>query len=303
MNVLIIGGSGFIGKHLTKSLLARKDRVAILSRAKKLSTPANANYEVIHWDGSDLGNVLAGRDFDAIINLAGETIGKWPWSARHKSLVMSSRTNTVEQVSKYLSLRERPVIYLQASGVGYYGDSNEVEVTEDHPHGIGFLAEVALRWEEAVKPIEALENARVCILRTGLVLSAHEGALSLLALPTQLLAGGRLGSGKQGMPWIHIDDAVGGYLHCLDTSSARGRYNLCSPDPVSNACFMQALGKATHKPVWLPAPTFALKLLLGEMSALLLEGQFAYPKRLIIEGYEFKYETLDEALENIYGKS
>lgn len=302
MNILIIGGSGFIGRHLSKALLAREDRVAILSRAKKNSVQAEANYEVIRWSGNDLEQALAGRDFDAIINLAGETIGKWPWSADHKAKVLTSRTDTVVQVERYLATKTRDIVYLQASGVGYYGDTLNPENSEEAPRGQGFLAEVAAMWEEAARSIEAMDQVRSCLLRTGIVLSAREGALPLLALPVTLFAGGRLGDGNQGMPWIHIDDAVGGYLHCLDNPRSRGVYNLCAPSPVSNSRFMAELGVAVKKPIWLPAPTFALKLMLGEMSSLLLEGQFAVPTRLLSEGYNFKFATLSAAFENIYGK-
>jgi len=303
MNILIIGGSGFIGRHLSKALLARKDRVAILSRAKRISDQAQANYELIQWNGHDLEKALAGRDFDTVINLAGETIGKWPWSSAHKAKVLSSRTQTTAQVARYLATRSQPCIYLQSSGVGYYGNVPTNAMDETQPQGSGFLAKVAVDWEQAAKPITQMDHVRACFMRTGIVLSERGGALPMIALPVILFAGGRLGNGKQGMPWIHLEDAIGGFLHCLDNTNTEGVYNLCSPNPVSNAEIMNKLGGATKRPIWLPVPAFALQLMLGEMSSLLLEGQYALPKRLLADGYTFKFPRLEEALENIYGKN
>lgn len=303
MNILIIGGSGFIGRHLTKALLARKDRVAILSRGKKKAKPAEANYEIIHWHGNDLVQVLGSREFDAIINLAGETIGKWPWSAAHKKRVIDSRVETAGQVVDYLASRNgKSTIYLQASGIGYYGDTSERELGEDGHAGSDFLANVVVDWEKAALPLKALENVRTCFLRTGIVLSTEEGVLPIMALPVRLFLGGMIGSGKQGVSWIHIDDAVGGYLCLLDADSANGVYNLCAPEPVSNERFIKEIGGALKRPVYMPTPAIAMRALLGEMSDLLLKGQYALPKRLLDEGYKFKFGKLTPAMKDLFGK-
>lgn len=303
MNILIIGGSGFIGKHLTKALLARKDRVAILSRGKKATKPAEANYEVIHWHGNDLVEVLGSRDFDAIINLAGETIGKWPWNAAHKKRVIDSRVETAKQVVAYYEARVgKPSIYLQASGVGYYGVPATEVVSESAPAGDDFLAMVAVDWENAALPLRELENVRACFLRTGIVLSVEEGVLPLMAFPVRAFVGGKLGNGQQGVSWIHINDAVAGYLFLLDTETANGVYNLCAPEPVSNQRFTQEIGSAIKRPVYMPTPAFALNLLLGEMSDLLLKGQYAMPERLLAAGYKFKFGKITSAMKDLYGK-
>jgi len=301
MNILIIGGSGFIGRHLTQALLIQKRNVAILSRGKPM--PAAANYEVLRWKGTDLANVLGNRKFDAVVNLAGETIGKWPWSAEHKRRVLQSRQDVSRLITTHLAKQGFGGVYIQASGIGYYGDSHLQRIDETGPKGNDFLAEVSDLWESAAEPLISTHLARVCFARTGLVLAENEGALPLMALPVKLFAGGKLGDGGQGVSWIHIDDIVSAYIHLIDHPTANGVYNFCAPNPISNAEFMNSLGTALERPVWLPVPKIALEMILGEMSDLLLHGQFAVPARLQQEGFEFKYLTSEQALMDVYGKA
>ena len=300
MNILIIGGSGFIGRNLTQALLTKKQTVAILSRGKP--QPATANYEVLRWNGMDLASVLGNREFDAVINLAGETIGKWPWSVEHKRRILQSRQEVSRSITLYLAEQKFKGVYVQASGIGYYGDSHLQNIDETGVKGDDFLAEVSGLWESAAEPLTSTQLGRVCITRTGLVLAENEGALPLMALPVKLMVGGKLGDGKQGVSWIHIDDIVSAYIHLIEHPTSSGVYNFCSPNPIRNAEFMKTLGAVLGRPVWLPVPKIALQMILGEMSDLLLHGQFAVPTRLLQEGFEFKYPTSKQALMDVYGK-
>lgn len=300
MNILIIGGSGFIGRNLTKALLAKKQTVAILSRGKP--QPASANYEVLRWNGTDLASVLGNREFDAVINLAGETIGKWPWSAEHKRRILQSRQDVSRSITSYLAEQKFKGVYIQASGIGFYGDSYLQNIDETGVKGTDFLAEVSGLWESAAEPLTSTQLGRVCIARTGLVLAESEGALPLMALPVKLMVGGKLGDGKQGVSWIHIDDIVNAYIHLIEHPTSSGVYNFCAPNPIRNDEFMLTLGAVLGRPVWLPVPKIALKMILGEMSDLLLHGQFAVPARLLQEEFEFKYPTSKQALMEVYGK-
>lgn len=300
MNVLILGGSGFIGRNLTRVLLDQKRQVTILTRGNPNPTQATENYQILRWNGGDLDPVLDNRVFDVVLNLAGETIGKWPWSAEHKNRVLESRLNVSHQITKYLVGREFSGVYIQASGIGYYGDSRTREIDETAPKGNDFLANVSQSWESAANMLINVGKARTCFARTGIVLSANEGALPSMSLPINLFLGGKLGDGGQGVSWIHIDDIANAYIHLIDQTDSNGMYNFCAPYPVSNADFMREIGKVLNRPVWLPVPEFGLKLILGEMSDLLLHGQYAIPTRLLTEGFVFKFPTATKALEDIY---
>lgn len=311
MKILITGGTGFIGRHLANRLLAQGHAVIVLSRQAQVSAGCELHPQVriVQWDGASAegwGEQLDGAD--AIINLAGANIagdGLLPtrWSAERKDLITRSRVAAGHAVVQAITAATRkPRVLLQASGIDYYAAQPSMQqppVNEDAPRGEGFLAEVCAQWEQVTAPVETLGVRRV-ILRTGVVLSAHGGALPRMALPFRFFAGGPLGNGQQPVSWIHLEDQLAAIEFLLHQDSAHGAFNLCAPHPLSNAAFMRELGRALHRPALLPAPSVALKLALGEMSTLLLSGRRAIPQRLLDLGYVFSYPTADQALAAIY---
>ncbi len=300
MNILITGGTGLIGRPLIHSLLSNGHRVTVLSRnIKKIS--ASPALQVLEWDG----RTVTGRGFqlhkiDAVINLAGENIGSFPWSVKRKRTFRESRLNVGNVlVEAVRNAESRPRVFIQASAVGYYGPHGDERVDESTAQGGDFSAKLCIDWEASTKPVESMGLRRI-IIRTGVVLANDGGVLPLMALPVRLFVGGRLGGGGQGFPWIHIDDEVNAIQYLLENEYSQGVYNLSAPNPVSNADFTQTLARVLHRPYWLHAPQFAIKLVLGEMSTLLLDGQYMLPKRLVEGGFRFKYELVESALWDLY---
>jgi uncharacterized protein len=300
MNVLIAGGSGFIGSALTRSLLEDGHKVWILTRSRgRIRLPNGA--QPVRWDGrTSQGWVGVLHQMDAVVNLAGETIGRWPWTDRRKKLIRDSRMDAGKAISDaFQRVDKKPPVLIQASGIGYYGPCGAETVAEDAPAGNDFMALVASTWEASTRIVDSLGVRRV-VIRSALVLNAQKGVLPLMALPVRLGAGGPLGSGKQGVSWIHIDDEVRAIRYLLENDKARGAFNLSAPNPVSNADFNRALAQAISRPYWIPVPAFALKVALGEMSTLLLDGQFVIPQRLVNLGFIFRFETVGEAFRNLF---
>ncbi len=299
--IIISGGTGLIGSALTKELTAAGHEVISLSRnpdkARRLPKGARA----VAWNAraADGWGSLADGAL-AIVNLAGETIGKPPWTASHKRRVRNSRLNAGRAVvAAVKAAAQKPRVLIQASAVGYYGLHGDEQVTEETPPGKDFLADVCKVWEASTAEVEAMGVRRV-VIRTGLVLSQKGGVLPLMALPFRFFVGGPLGNGRQQMPWIHIDDEAGAIRFLIENETARGPYNLSAPNPVSNAAFSKALARALHRPALLTAPAFALKLAFGEMAKLLLlGGQRAVPKRLQELGYRFRFADVDAALRDL----
>jgi hypothetical protein len=300
MNVMIAGGTGMIGAALSRALVKARHSVWALTRSPK-KTKQMEGVAAVEWDGIHLGSwVDTFSQMDAIVNLAGETIGAYPWSEDRKRRIRASRVDAgVALTSAFEKISPHPKVLIQSSGIGYYGKSIDDVVTEDSPAGKDFSAGVAVDWEASTRIIDSLGVRRV-IIRQAIVLSRREGILPLMSLPVRLFAGGRLGSGRQGLPWIHIDDTVGAIQFLLENDRARGAFNLCAPNTPSNAVFMQTLCQTLARPYWLHIPDFALRLALGQMSELLLNGQFAIPQRLAALGYAFKYQTLSDALDAVY---
>jgi len=301
MKVMIAGGSGLIGSALTRSLIDDGHEVWLLSRNTgkvRLEKGVNA----LEWDGRTVEHQWLGvfGQMDAVVNLAGATIGQWPWSQAHKKEILQSRVDAGRTISKaFEKSSPRPPVLLQASGVGYYGPRDSEPMHEESPAGSDFLSTVAINWESATRVVDTM-GVRRAILRTGLVLAREAGVLPLMALPVRLFAGGPIGSGKQGISWIHIRDQVRAIRFLMENDRARGAFNLCAPNPASNADFMSALARALHRPYWLAAPAFAIRLALGEMSDLLLSGQFAIPQRLINLGFAFDFESAYDAFADLY---
>lgn len=300
MRVIITGGTGLIGRHLTESLARDQHEVIVLSRNPSKASHLPAGVRVERWDGktaTSWGKLADGAD--GIVNLAGENIGEGLWTTERKRRIVESRLNAGRAVVQAVEEASRkPNVVIQASGVGYYGDRGDEELTEEAAPGDGFIARFAVDWEASTAAVEALGVRRV-ITRTGGVLAHEAGALPKMLIPFKLFIGGPLGNGKQWLPWIHIADEVGAIRFLLDNPEARGPFNLVAPQPLTNADFGRELARAIGRPYYMPAPAFAIRLLLGEMSSVILEGQRAMPARLTQAGYKFRFPDAASALRDL----
>ncbi|MEI6667918.1 MAG: TIGR01777 family oxidoreductase [Acidobacteriota bacterium] len=303
MRILIAGGSGFLGTPLTAALTAAGHEVIIVSR-QPVGTSAGPVGRVITeaWPHEHAAGRWASDrgPFDAIINLAGASIGDVRWSPARKALLVSSRINTTRTLVTLVEhATPRPALLINASAVGFYGNCGEQTLTEEAPAGSDFLATLCRDWEAAAQTARHA-STRVVLLRTGLVLDTHGGALARMLLPFKLGVGGPFGSGRQYVSWIHRDDWVRLVVWLLGASGVDGPVNAVSPLPVTNADFAAALGRAMHRPSALPAPAFALKAALGEMAEpLLLFSQRVLPARATRAGWVFQHPTLDGALAHL----
>ncbi|MGO4371285.1 TIGR01777 family oxidoreductase [Paenibacillus sp. MCAF20] len=302
MRVAIAGGTGFIGKALSKALLARSDEVVIITRTISGNESFNGSPQAsryVTWDQiAQQPSLLEG--IDAIVNLSGESINQ-RWTAAAKQRILQSRlTAAVRIAALYDSLAHKPKVVINASGISAYGMSLDGEFDESSPiHVTDFLSGVVKEWELAADSIAA---ERLVKLRVGLVIDRKEGAFPLMALPYKLYGGGRIGSGKQWLSWIHIDDIVRLMLFCLDNDSISGAVNASAPEPLRNDEFGRAIGKAMGRPHWFPVPSFLLKTVLGEMSLLVLEGQRAIPRKSMKLGFTFQYPTAESCLNAIFAR-
>ena len=299
MHILITGGTGLIGRQLCKALLAEGHELTVLSR-NPASVPAKCGTGVHAM--ATLGEWHAERVFDAVINLAGEPIVDASWTAQRKQVLWDSRvTLTGELVSHIAAAARKPSVLLSGSAVGYYGNCGDVELDEVADAGEDFAGRLCKAWENAARGAEQA-GVRVCLLRTGLVLSNNGGILERMLLPFRLGLGARLGDGKQWMSWVHIDDYVAMLLGLLHDAQASGPYNMTAPQPVTNAAFTATLAKVLHRPALFSAPAQLLKWAMGERACLLLEGQKVLPGKLSASGYRFRFAHLDDALGNLLCK-
>lgn len=293
MNILITGGTGFIGRHLISKLHYEHD-ITVLTRDQQ-----NAR-RILPDNVSIITKLDAMGDFsslDAVINLAGEPIADSRWTDKQKQRICHSRWDITEElVTRIKQAVSPPAVFISGSAIGYYGRQGDTPVTEDNPQvHEEFTHELCARWE-AIAEQAASEQTRVCLLRTGIVLAKGEGALDRMVLPFKLGLGGKMGNGEQFMSWIHIEDMVEGIRFLLIHEKCRGPYNLTAPHPVTNRTFTHTLAKELHRPALFTVPGFALKLVMGEAAELLLTGQKVIPKRLQDAGYEFSYPLLEDAL-------
>jgi len=239
------------------------------------------------------------RTFDAVINLAGEPIVDAYWSAKRKQVLLDSRVGLTEKlVQRIEAAQHKPAVLLSGSAVGYYGNGGETVLDEAMAAGHDFPSELCASWENAARAAEQ-SGVRVCLLRTGLVLSKRGGLLGRMLLPFKLALGARLGDGKQWMSWVHINDYVAMVLRLLNEVSLNGAFNMTAPAPVTNKEFTRTLAQTLHRPALFFAPSFVLKLAMGERACLLLEGQRVIPKRLESSGYQFAHPRLDGALQDL----
>lgn len=294
MKILISGASGLIGSALTRTATAAGHTVTPLVR--KRGIPSS-----VYWDpeaGALDGGSLEGTD--AVIHLAGESIASRRWTQAQKARILDSRAKGTHLLASTLAqMKRRPAVMVSASAIGVYGDCGDRILTESSPIGSDFLAGVCREWERATM---AASNAGIRVVhpRTGIVLAKNGGALPKMVTPFKFGAGGKIGSGRQYMSWIDLEDEVQVILYCLQKESLNGPVNSVGPSPVTNSEFTKALGRALSRPSVLPLPAFAARLILGEMAdALLLSSQRVEPTKLLSSGFVFRSTNLEDTLRRI----
>jgi uncharacterized protein (TIGR01777 family) len=308
MRVILLGGSGLVGRALASDLAADGHEAVIVSRHPEHVARIDSRIEVLGWDGrtaAGWGQRVNGAD--AVVNLAGETIGgrnlaeifSQRWGKAKKKRILESRVDAGRAVVEAIRAAQRkPATLLQMSAVGIYGPRADQEVDENASAGEDFLSRVCVEWERSTEAVEAM-GLRCTVVRTGLVLSLRGGLLPVILLPFRLFVGGPLGDGRQGFSWVHADDHRRALRFLIDNPQARGVYNLTAPEPVSNAELGRQVAHALHRPYWFPTPAFLLKLFLGEKATLVLDGQRVLPRRLLEAGFEFRHPTLGSALADL----
>jgi uncharacterized protein (TIGR01777 family) len=294
MNFLITGGTGFIGTALCDHLLAHNHQLTVKTRQQKLT---NKRITLI----TSLAQLTGDEAFDVVINLAGEPIADKRWSKQQKREIIDSRLNVTSDLIQYFKrAKHLPEVFISGSAIGYYdGQLGEQNVDEGGQKGTGFSSAVCERWE--AKALEAQNlGIRTCLLRTGIVLGREGGALHKMLPAFKLGLGGKLGSGNQWMPWIHIDDIIGIIEYLINNRALMGVFNCTAPEPVTNKIFTVALGQALKRPTVMSVPSFFLTLALGDMgNELLLNGSKIVPQKLLNNGYRFKNLTIEQALNDL----
>lgn len=302
MHILVTGGTGLIGRALIPALLKLEHTITVVSRSPK-------NVFTLFGDAANQGKVQAltldelktVEPYSAIINLAGEPIADKRWTAKQKSRITQSRLAITEKLVTLIeSAQTKPVKFISGSAIGYYGRQDTGMITESftdiHKE---FSSTLCAEWEQVALSASS-DVTRVCVVRTGVVLSHDGGALSKMYLPFKLGVGGPVSGGRQGFSWIHIDDMVTGLIFLLNTKDANGAFNFTAPNPVTNKEFSQTLAKTLHRPCIFTVPKISMRLLLGEGADLLLFGQFVVPDRLEAAGFTFTYPKVEQALAAIY---
>ncbi|MGF7030663.1 uncharacterized protein (TIGR01777 family) [Paenibacillus mucilaginosus] len=293
MKVAIAGGTGFIGGHLTRYYAERGTEVVLISRSARASDKERVRY--VTWSELEK-DVSAVEGAEAVINLAGESINQ-RWSEAAKARILDSRLDSVRRVADIVGRLERKPVLVNASGMSVYGLSDTESFSEESPHRLDhFLAEVVEKWEAEIRRVPA---ARTVMLRVGVVLGRDGGAYPKMRLPFVFGAGGRIGSGRQWLSWIHVDDIIRLIDYCVTQEEMAGPVNATAPEPVTNDAFGRALAKVMGRPYLFPVPGLVMKLIFGEMSMLLLEGQKVLPQAALSGGFRFTYPTIEEALRSL----
>ena len=304
MQVVVIGGTGFVGAPFVRALAERNDLVVVASRDPRTAReglPTRVTSSSL--EPGELRSVLSGAD--AVVNLAGENLASGRWTTERKRRFRESRvglTGSVVNLIGELPAERRPRVLVNASAIGFYGDTGEQTADDDAASGEGYLARLCTDWEGAALEARA-HGVRVAIPRLGIVLARGGGVLEQMETPFRMFAGGPIGSGRQWVSWIHRDDLVGILLHAVDDTALSGPFNAASPDPVRMSTFAAALGQALGRPSWIPAPTFAMRLALGrEKADSILASSRVVPKRLLETGFTFGFPDLQGALRDLYAE-
>ena len=313
LTVAVTGATGLVGSALCAFLETGGHHVIRLVRGRVGASTTHAPVQSTadapatrdvpwnpsgDWDASPLSGI------DAVVHLAGENIAAGRWNAARKAAILRSREEGTRSLARALAaLANPPKVLVSASGVGYYGHSDSSEIDESGAAGEGFLADVARRWEQSTEPADA-RGIRVVKLRIGVVVTARGGVVGTLRTPFNFGAGGPVGSGRQGMSWISLDDLLGAVLHVIGTPSLSGPVNAVAPHPVTQREFAKAMGRAMRRPAFAPLPAFVVKMMFGEMGReLLLSGQFAVPKALIASGFRFDSPRIGQAMAFEFGRA
>jgi uncharacterized protein (TIGR01777 family) len=295
MRIVLAGGTGFLGSALAEELKRNGWTVTVLTRHPRRGGE-------LAWDpyGPVTAWAHALEDVDAVVNLTGASIDK-RWTAAHKREMWNSRVQVTRSlVAGLKSVRQIPPVLINASGVDIYGPHGDEPLTEETPAGTGFLADLGSAWEK--EALAAGAQSRVVLMRSGIVLDKNAGALPRIALPFRFFVGGPLGSGRQYFSWIHRDDWTAMVRWALANAAVSGPLNATTPNPVTNLEFARTLGRVLGRPSFMPAPGFALRLILGEMAELVLTGKRVFPDKAQSLGFDFRYATLDEALRAVYAR-
>jgi|SRR5665648_717412 len=303
MKVLIFGGAGFVGRNLTKELLANGYQVSVVSRNRQETVNSlGDNVQVIEWDNiSPLSSKYELHKIDVVINLAGESIGNRRWSNSVKREILGSRISTTGAIVTAINNRTiQPKVLINASAVGYYGPRQDEEITESEEAGHDFLAQVCRDWENEAYKVQS-DLTRVVTIQIGVVLGS-EGALSRMAIPYKFYIGGPLGTGNQWISWIHIQDLTSMMRFIIENEAITGPINATAPEPERMRDFSKVLGDVLTRPSWLPTPEFLLKIALGQMAEMLLHGQRVVPQKILSAGFKFRFPKLRSTLEDALGK-
>ena len=296
MRVLITGGTGLIGRALAADLADSGHEIVLLSRRPEQVTGLPEGIRAEPWDGHSAAGWGHLAESAAIVNLAGENLAGGRWTAERKRRILESRVNAGAAVVEAAQRTAvKPAVVIQGSAVGFYGPRGDEVLGEDVPAGNDFQSHVVQQWEASTAGVEAL-GVRRAIMRSGVVFSTRAVALQRMMLPFRFFVGGRLGTGRQWFSWIHIADEVRAIRFLIESASAAGAFNLTAPAPLRNAEFAATLGRAMGRPSWIPVPAFAMRLLFGEMSTVLLDGQRVVPQRLADLGFVFRFGTAESAL-------
>jgi len=305
MHIFMTGATGFVGEALVRRLLSDGHTLSAWVRSKaKAAEVLGPRVELVDATAGDDAMIPAIARADGIVNLAGEPVVGARWTAARKKSTWASRVDTTRAITRAIvacaSTSPRHRVFVSGSAVGWYGDTEDRHVDEDSPRGAGFLADMCVAWEEEARAAAGFDT-RVCLIRTGLVLGRHGGLLGTLLPLFRAGLGGRLGDGKQYMPWVHLDDELGIIVAALTNDTFTGPVNAVAPGIVTNHEFTKTLGRAVHRPTIVPAPAFGLKLVFGEAASAMLGGQRAAPKRTVALGYKFKFPELAGALGDLLG--
>ena len=292
MNILITGGTGLIGTRLCQQLHKLGHTLTVLSRKPEtVPTFCNAIRSLDEWQST--------QHFDAVINLAGESIVDKAWTEARKKVLWESRVGLTQSLVRCIEAAdEKPRVFISGSAIGYYGNTGDKTLDEGAHVGKDFGAQLCDEWEKAA----LASSVRVCVLRTGLVLAPSGGFLKKMLPAFKLGVGGSMGSGQQWMSWIHIDDYIAVLIELLTNPNAQGAYNMTAPQPLTNQAFTEHLAKALNRRVFFSTPAWVLQLLLGERADLLLGGQRVFPVRVTDLGYTFKYHDLDDTLQALFNQ-
>ncbi len=305
MKVVLSGGSGLIGRAISEALVAAGHEPVVLTRDPRRASRLPAGVRAVAWNPPAPGEWATElADAGAVVNLAGESIGRWPWTAQRKAALIESRlsaTRALVQAIERLPAERRPSVLLSASGTDLYEGRDAQPADETTPPADTFLSRLVLAWEAEALPAEAL-GVRVVLMRTSPVMAPGAPVLRVLALPFRFFVGGRLGSGQFWMSWVDIDDAVGLYLWALESTAIYGPLNVAAPDPRRQSEFARVLGAAIHRPSWFPTPAWIVRLALQDQATLALGSRRIWPAKALASGYEFRRPRLEDSLRHAFGE-